>query len=112
MTSGPTLSRSTELTDRSVPTCSLNVPVPWPVDQRLTQLVRLVTAEKLGPTAKHELVAALIQTADASGLQLLDKVLTYRRATVGQAVFWLPADQDPVTFEERKLGRPPKSASG
>ena len=101
---GPTLVRSLDLTDKSVPTCPLNIDIPWPVDERLGRLVDLVAAEKLGPTSKRELVAALIQTADASGLQLWDKVLTYRRSTVGDAAFWLPASTDQLTFEDRRRG--------
>jgi hypothetical protein len=107
MQSGPSILRALDLTDKSVPSCLLNVEVPWPVDQRLTQLVDLVAAEKLGPTTKRELAAALIQTAEESGLQLWDRVMTYRRAKVGDAAFWLPADLDPLTFEARKQGRRP-----
>jgi hypothetical protein len=107
MTSGPTIPRALGLTDRSVPTCPLNIDVPWPVDQRLIQLVDLVAAEKLGPTSKRELAAALIQSADESGLQLWDRVVTYRRATVGDAAFWLPESSETLTFEGRKQGRRP-----
>jgi hypothetical protein len=104
---GPTLSRALDLTGPDVPKCSLNVQVPWPIDERLTRLVDLVAAEKLGPTSKWELAAALIQTAPEDGLALWDKALALRRATVGQATFWLPDDVDPVTFTERKRGRRP-----
>jgi hypothetical protein len=106
MAQGPTIARQLDLTDSSVPTCSLSVTVPWPVDQRLIKLVELVATTKLGPTSKRELAAALIQTADTSALQLWDKVLTYRRATVGDAAFWLPDVDDSVTFEPRMPGRP------
>jgi hypothetical protein len=107
MASGPSLLRSLHLTDRSVPVCPLNVQVPWPVDERLGRLVDLVTAEQLGPTSKKELAAALVMTAEESGLELWDRVLRYRRATVGDAAFWLPSDHDPIEFEERKRGRRP-----
>lgn len=107
MTPGPILSRELDLTDKSVSTCPLNVPLPWPVDERLARLVDLVAEERLGPTSKRELAAALIQTAEESGLQLWDRVLRYRRATVADAAFWLPNDLDPVQFEERKRGRRP-----
>jgi hypothetical protein len=104
---GPTLLRELELLDKTVPTCPLNVDVPWPVDQRLIQLVDLVSADKLGPTSKRELAAALIQTAPESGLELWDRVLTYRRCTVGKAAFWLPDDSETITFDARKPGRRP-----
>jgi hypothetical protein len=107
MNPGPTLARDLGLTDRTVPGCPLNVEVPWPVDERLGRLVDLIASDKLGPTSKRELAAALIQTADESGLQLWDKVVTYRRSTVGDAAFWLPRDQDPLTFESRRQGRRP-----
>jgi hypothetical protein len=107
MTSGPTIARTLELTDRSVTGCKLNVDVPWPVDQRLIRLVDLVAAEKLGPTSKRELAAALIQTAEPEGLWLWDRVLRYRNATVGDAAFWVPNHEDPITFDNRKLGRRP-----
>jgi hypothetical protein len=110
MTSGPSLDRALNLTDRSVPGCLLNVDVPWPVDQRLIRLVDLVAAEKLGPTSKRELAAALIQTAEPEGLWLWDRVLRYRNGTVGEAAFWVPGDEDPITFDARKLGRRPTSA--
>lgn len=105
MDSGPTIPRALDLTDSSVPSCPLSVDVPFPVDQRLMRLVDLVTADKLGPTSKRELAAALIQTAEQSGLELWSRVLSYRRATVGDAAFWLPEDLDPITFEARKQGR-------
>jgi hypothetical protein len=105
MANGPRIERDLELTDASVPTCPLSVGVPWPVDQRLLHLVDLVDADKLGPTSKLELAAALIQTAEADGLWLWDKVLRYRRATVGDAAFWIPGDEDPITFDARKPGR-------
>lgn len=108
MDSGPTTQRTLNLTDRSVPTCSLNVSVPWPVDERLSQLANLVNAEGLGPTSKRELAAALVQTADETALQLWERVLRYRRATVGDAAFWVPQDVDPIAFEARKRGRPPR----
>jgi hypothetical protein len=103
---GPTIPSHLELTDRSVPTCALNVPLPWPVDERVGRLAALIAAEKLGPIAKKELVAALIQTAEESGLQLWERVLRYRHATVADAAFWLPSDEAEMTFEERKRGRP------
>jgi len=106
MSQGPTIARHLDLRDSSVPDCSLNVKVPWPVDQRLIKLVDLVAADKLGPTTKRELAAALIQAADESGLQLWDKVLSYRHATVGDAAFWLPDADDPLTFAPRVPGRP------
>jgi hypothetical protein len=109
MTSGPKIPRSLDLTDASVPTCPLNVDVPWPIDERLRRLVDLVADEKLGPTSKKELAAALIQAADETGLQLWDKVVRYRETTVGDAAFWLPEDEDLITFEGRKPGRRPTS---
>lgn len=105
MDSGPTIPRELDLTDKTVPTCPMSFDVPWPIDQRLTRLVDLVTADKLGPTSKRELAAALVQTAEESGLQLWDRVLTYRRASVGDAAFWLPEDLDPIAFEGRRPGR-------
>jgi hypothetical protein len=71
-------------------------------------LAGLVNAEKLGPTSKRELAAALIQTADESGLQLWDKVVGYRRATVGDAAFWVPDTDDPIAFAGRKSGPKPQ----
>lgn len=112
MDPGPSISRTLDLTDTSVPACPLNVPVPWPIDQRLGRLARLVAEDKLGPTSKRELVAALIQTAEQSGLQLWDRILRYRRATVGDAAFWVPEDLDPITFDARARGRPPGKLSG
>jgi hypothetical protein len=105
MTTGPTIARSLELPDRSVPTCSLTVDVPWPVDQRLLRLVGLIDSERLGPSSKSELAAALIQNAEPAGLWLWDRVLRYRRATVGDAAFWVPTDEDPIPFDGRKPGR-------
>lgn len=106
MSNGPAIARQLGLTDSSVPTCALNVAVPWPIDQRLIKLVELVATEKLGPTSKRELAAALIQAADESGLQLWDKVMRYRHATVGEAAFWLPEAGDPIEFAARIPGRP------
>lgn len=102
---GPSLPRDLDLVDPAVPTCSLTIDLPWPVDERLARLVDRVAADKLGPTSKRELAAALIQTAPDSGLALWDNVLRYRQSTVGEAAFWLPADEDPLTFGERKPGR-------
>ena len=103
---GPQLARALSLTDSSVPTCSLNVDVPWPVDERLDRLVGLVLDEQLGPTSKRELAAALIHGAPNSGLELWDRVLTFRRATVGECAFWLPPDEETCVFRERRQGRP------
>lgn len=107
MTPGPSLDRTLGLRAPSVPTCSLNVHVPWPVDERVGHLADLINAEGLGPVSKRELVAALIQTAEEAALPLWDRVLRYRRAAVGDAAFWAPEDQDPIDFEERKRGRKP-----
>lgn len=106
MDDGPTIPRDLDLTDRSVPTCPLSVTVPWPIDERLKRLVDVVAADKLGPTSKKELAAALIQNAEPSAVWLFDKVMQYRHAQVGNAAFWLPDEQDPITFEPRKPGRP------
>jgi hypothetical protein len=106
MAEGPALSRALELTDPAVPRCSLNVHVPYPVDERLRRLAALVNAEKLGPTSKKELAAALIQTAEEDALPLWDRVLRFRNATVGNAAFWVPDTDDPVEFEGRERGRP------
>lgn len=105
MTPGPKIARDLDLTDTSVPTCPLSISVPWPVDERLQRLVEVVAADKLGPTSKKELAAALIQAAEPSSIWLFDKVMQYRHAKVGDAAFWLPGEEDPVTFEERKPGR-------
>lgn len=79
--------------------------VPWPVDQRLIKLVDLVHADKLGPTSKRELAAALVQTAPESGLELWDRILTFRKATVGDAAFWVADDVEVIEFDARKQGR-------
>lgn len=102
---GPTLARDLRLRNRTVPMCPLNVDVPWPVDERLVRLVDLVHADSLGPTSKRELAAALIQTAEASGLAMWDRVMRFRNSTVGDAAFWVPEDETPVSFMARKPGR-------
>lgn len=105
MADGPSIDRNLDLTDPNVPTCALTLTVRWPVDERLGQLAELVNTEKLGPTTKVELASALIQTAEPNPLWLFDKVMHYRRATVGDAAFWIPDEVDPVPFEARKPGR-------
>ena len=105
MDHGPTLLRSLLLRDSTVPRCSLGIAVPWPVDERLARLAQAVEAEHLGPTSKHELGAALVQTAPDTALELWDRVLTYRRSTVGDAAFWLPDDAEILEFSVRKPGR-------
>jgi hypothetical protein len=110
MTDGPKLHRDLSLVERTVPMCPMNVDVPWPVDERLLRLVDLVHDESLGPTSKRELAAALIYAAPASGLEMWDRIVTYRRASVGDAAFWVPGDSDPtIAFAERKSGRRPRS---
>jgi hypothetical protein len=104
---GPTLDSSLRLTEATVPTCSLNVELPWPVDERLGRLVDLVRDEGLGPTSKRELAAALLYAASPAGLQLWEAVVNYRRATVRDAAFWASKDDERVTFQPRKPG--PKS---
>lgn len=106
MDDGPTIQRSLDLTDVSVPAAQLNVPLPWPIDERLNRLVGLIAMDKLGPTTKRELTAALIQTAEPTALQLWERVLRYRRATVGDAAFWVPEAVDPIVFDARQRGRP------
>ncbi len=106
MARGPSLSRSIRLADATIPPCSLNIQVPWPVDERLRRLAELMNGEGLGPTSKKELGAALIQTAEETPLQLWDRVLKFRNATVGDAAFWLPASEDPIVLEARQRGRP------
>ena len=108
---GPELSRSLRLTDAAVPTCSLNVEVPWPIDERLDRLVELIHAEDLGPSSKRELAAALVQTAPTSGLELWDRVLRLRRSTVGDTAFWLPDDTDVCGFRARRAGRRRRSGT-
>ena len=105
MTPGPTINRSLKLKNPSVPPCSVNVDVPWPVAERLGRLAELVNADDLGPTTMKELAAALIQDADEAPLPLWDKVMRYRSTTVGECAFWLPADQAELTFAARKPGR-------
>jgi hypothetical protein len=107
MATGPTIARVLKLRNASVPRCPLSVDVPWPVDERLLRLVELVDEDGLGPTSKRELAAALIQTTEPSGLWVWDKVLRFREATVGEAAFWIPGDEDPITFDGRKPGRRP-----
>jgi hypothetical protein len=106
MATGPSLPRSLRLKDANVPTCALNVRVPHPVDERLRRLADLVNATNVGPTSKKELAAALIQTAEETPLQLWDRVMRFRDATVGDAAFWLPETEDEITFEARERGRP------
>jgi hypothetical protein len=107
MADGPTLDRTLKLQNASVPVCPLNVDVPWPVDERLIRLVDLVAEEDLGPTSKRELAAALVFTAEESALAIWDRILRFRRGTVGDAAFWVPDDQTTITFAERKAGRRP-----
>jgi hypothetical protein len=106
MSEGPKLDRGLDLDSPGVPRCSLNLSVPWPIDQRLGKLVDLVHSRRLGPTSKRELAAALIQSAETDALALFAKVVEYRDSTVGDAAFWMPEELDPIPFEERKLGRP------
>ena len=105
---GPRIDRSLLLQDSSVPTCSLNTEVPWPVDERLDRLVGLIAGDQLGPSSKRELAAALIQTAPESGLELWDRVLRFRRSTVGESAFWVPSDETMIAFSERKSGPRPR----
>ncbi len=107
MDNGPQIPRDLGVKDASVPWCPLNVDVPWPIDQRLAELVDLVHDDHLGPTSKRELAAALIQTAPLSGLELWDRVLSYRRSTVGDVAFWIPPDVEVIQFSARKQGRRP-----
>jgi hypothetical protein len=97
--------RILELTDGSAPTCDLNIRLPRVIDERLARLVDLVAADKVGPTNKRELAAALIFAAEPGGLALWDKLLSYRRATVGDAAFWVPDDDDLVPLGRRRPSR-------
>ena len=108
MPDGPQVDRTLDLTDPTVPWCPLAVDVPWPIDERLQRLVDLVADEKLGPTSKREVAAALIQTAEESGLAIWDRVLRFRRAKVGDAAFWMPADEAIISFSARTPGRKPR----
>jgi hypothetical protein len=84
--------------------------VPWPTDERLRRLVELVEADDdFGDTSKPELVSALIQAAEPDAVWLWDRILRFKRATVGQAAFWVPDDEDPITFDPRPPGRRAKT---
>jgi len=61
--------RILELTHGSAPTCELNIRLPRVIDERLARLVDLVAAEKVGPTNKRELAAALISPPSRGDLR-------------------------------------------
>lgn len=79
---------------RDQPTVALNVPVPHPVKARLEALTALLPGpmRELGDVTETELVAVLIDTADANQEQLANRVAAYRHAKVHETLMTTKTD--------------------
>lgn len=77
---------------------------PIPADRRLDQLVELAN-EAGAATRRNELAAAIIAAADSEGEALLQLVLRWRRAPVGDVVLNVTAESEVVYLPRYGPGR-------
>jgi hypothetical protein len=77
---------------------------PIPADRRLDQLVELANEAGAG-TRRNELAAAIIATTEAEGEALLQLVLRWRRACVGDVVLSMTANSEIVYLPRYGPGR-------
>jgi hypothetical protein len=84
--------------------------LPLPVHHRLDLLAELAVAVS---ATRAEIIGMLISEADLDGVQLEQRIVTYRKKTVGQVVPPKPGesrngdDGNVVTLPVRHAGRPP-----
>lgn len=77
---------------------------PMPVDRRLEQLVELAN-ENGANTRRNELCAALVAAAPVDADELLEMILTLRRASVRDVVLDVRAEADVVHLPKHGPGR-------
>lgn len=83
---------------------------PLPIDRRLDQLVERANAAGAG-TRRTELLAAIVAGATASGDELLQLVVRWRRSSVREVVLGVSAQADVVYLPRYRPGRR-KGAAG
>ena len=84
------------------PVVQTNVLWPRPVDARLNDLVKSISAVTAGQITRSKLLAALVAGAPSSGFELDKLVREYRALTAGEV---LRQDTGIVTLPERRPGR-------
>lgn len=95
---------------RKCPDVPAGIRWPFPLEQRLKQLVRLVEDEAGENTTKTEVVAALILASPEDGAELSNLLRRYRLSTVSDAI--VPSggsgSSNIIEFQRGKVGRPRK----
>jgi len=90
--------------ERSVP---LNVPIPYPLRDRLDDLKKALDDADLPGVPIREIVATLLLFAEEDGAKLRDLIEQYRNAPPGQAAIGGMASPGKVIpFRKRMPGRP------
>jgi hypothetical protein len=91
------------------PTDQLKLRVPAPIDRRLDSLVEVLVREirELRDIDRSDLVAALIQTAEADPRWLADRIEAYREARVYQTL-GLTKQHGRHSLSPRRVGRRPR----
>jgi hypothetical protein len=90
--------------ERAVP---LNVPIPYPLRDRLDDLKKALDDADLPAVPVREIVATLLLFAEEDGVKLRDLVERYRNASPGQAAIGGASGSGTVIpFKKRSQGRP------
>lgn len=98
---------------RKCPDVAAGIRWPFPLEERLKQLVSMVEDEAGENTTKTEVVAALILAAPPDGEQLAGLLRRYRLASVGDAIVRSEEASlsNIIEFRRGKAGRPKKRIS-
>jgi hypothetical protein len=98
---------------KKCPDVAAGIRWPFPLEERLKQLVSMVEDEAGENTTKTEVVAALILAAPEDGEKLAGILRRYRLASVGDAIVGSDAGVQPniIEFQRGKVGRPKKRFS-
>ena len=103
MTDSPPIDIHTDIED--CPVVQTNVVWPAPVDERLNELVKNISAVSAGDVSRSRLLAALVADAPDSGSALDDLIRQYRGLTAGAV---LRQEAGTIELQERRPGRRPR----
>src|SRR5260370_39416383 len=98
---------------KKCPDVAAGIRWPFPLEERIKQLVSLVEDEAGENTTKTEVISALILAAPANGEQLAGLLRRYRLASVGDAIIRSEGAglTNIIEFRRGKVGRPKKRIS-